>query len=59
MSNNESHKIVKEFIEVIRTNKYKNIKWRCEIKNKLNIFTYYLNLFLTLNYTIKFFYQMH
>ena len=33
----------------------KKVKWRCKLKNKLIIFTYYLKLILTLNHTIKFF----
>ena len=55
MSKNRDCRIVKEIVEVIRVNENKNVKWKCEFKNKLIIFTYYL----TLNYIIKLFYQIY
>ena len=56
-SNNEGYRVVKEIIKIIRVNKDKRVKWKCEVKNKLIIFTYYLKLFFTLSYTIKLFYH--
>ena len=32
----------------------KNVKWKYELKNKLIIFIYYLKIFLTLSYSIKY-----
>ena len=37
----------------------KKVKWRCILKNKLIVFTYYLKLFFTLNHIIKLFYQIY
>ena len=56
MSNNRGGGIVKEIAEIIMVNKDKKVKLRCKLKNKLIIFTYYLNLFLILSYIIKLFY---
>ena len=56
MSNNRGGGIVKEIVEIIMVNKDKKVKLRCKLKNKLIIFTYYLNLFLILSYIIKLFY---
>ena len=41
------------------TNGGKKIKWRYKFKNKLIIFIYYLELFLTLSHVIKLFYQTY
>ena len=53
LSNNEDHGVAKEIVEVIRTKRNKNVKWRYKLKNKLIVFTNYLKLFFTLNHTIK------
>ena len=58
-SNNRDHRVVTKIVKVIRVNKGKKVKWICEFKNKLIIFTYYLNLFLTLSSIIKLFYQIY
>ena len=50
--NNGGREIVKEIVMIIRTNENKKVKVR--YTNKLIIFIYYLNLFLTLSHTIKF-----
>ena len=44
--------MVKEAIEVIKTNEGKNVECKCVLKNKLIVFTCYLKLFFTLNYII-------
>ena len=51
--------MTKEIVEINMTNEGKKIKLRCEFKNKLIIFTYYLKLFFILSYTIKLFYQIY
>ena len=56
MSNNRGGGIVKEIAEIIMVNKDKKVKLRCKLKNKLIIFTYYLNLSLILSYIINLFY---
>ena len=53
LSNNGRRGIVKEIVEIIRTNGYQKVKWKCGLNNKLIIFIYYLKLFFTLNHTIK------
>ena len=53
MSSNKGGGIIKEIAEIIMVNKDKKVKLRCKLKNKLIIFTYYLNLFLILSYIIK------
>ena len=59
LSNKRDRVVVKEIVNVIRANKNKKVKWRCELKNKLINFTYYLKLFFILSYTIKLFYQTY
>ena len=49
----------KKIMKIIRINKDKNVKWRCGVKNKLIIFTYYSKLFFTLSHIIKLFYQTY
>ena len=51
--------MTKKIIEISMTNEGKKVKLRCEFKNKLIIFTYYLKLFFILSYTIKLFYQIY
>ena len=46
-------------VEVTKINKSKKIKWNCELKNKLIIFTYYLKLFFILSFIIKLFCQTY
>ena len=55
LSNNGRRGIVKEIVEIIRTNGYQKVKWKCGLNNKLIIFIYHLKLFFTLNHTIKLF----
>ena len=45
--NNRDREIVKEIVMVIRTNENKKVKVKYTFMNKLIIFIYYLNLFLT------------
>ena len=45
--NNGDREIVKEIVMVIRTNENKKVKVKYTFMNKLIIFIYYLNLFLT------------
>ena len=59
LSNNKGCGIEREIVEITRINEDKRVNWRCELKNKLIIFIYYLKLFLTLSHTIKLFYQMY
>ena len=58
-SNNGDHEVVKGVVKIIRTNHGKKVKWKCRLKNKLIVFTYYLKLFLTLSHIIKLFYQTY
>ena len=57
-NNNKGCETTNEIMEAIRANENKKVKWRCELKNKLIIFTYYLKLFFTsiisLSYFIKY-----
>ena len=59
MSNNRGCGVVKEIVKIIRVNDGKKIEWKFGFKNKLIIFSYYLNLFLTLTQIIKLFYQTY
>ena len=59
MSNNEGCKVVKEIVKIIGVNNDKKVKWKCQIKNKLIVFIYYLKLFFTLSHTIILFYQTY
>ena len=45
--NNGGREMVKEIVMVISTNENKKVKIRYTVTNKLIIFIYYLNLFLT------------
>ena len=54
MSNdNEGHGVVKETVDVIKTNKSKKVKQIYKLKNKLIVFTYYLNFFFTHQITLS------
>ena len=59
MGKNGSHRVAKEIVEVIKANGDKKVKYKCQLKNELIIFTYYLKLFLALSHTIKLFYQTY
>ena len=57
LGKNGSHRVVKEIVDVIRANGDRKVKYKCQLKNKLIVLTYYLKLFLPLSHTIKLFYQ--
>ena len=42
--NNKSREVVKDIVDVIKSNEDKNIKWICGLKNKWILFTYYLKV---------------
>ena len=59
LGKNGSHRVAKEIVDVIRANKDRKVKYKCQLKNKLIVLTYFLKLFLTLDHTIKLFYQTY
>ena len=59
LSNCEDYGVTKKLVEISRTNRDKMIKLRCKLKNKLIIFTYYLELFFILSRIIKLFYSIY